>query len=133
MPWQVKVNPDVPVIETYYSGRLSPDELNDAVKETIVQARARNIRLLLGDCTALAGGHSVFDLYHLANDVCLNHKGITVKEAVVLPELPAQKENVMFWETACFNRGMHVRIFGDRKSALDWLLEPDKPECPDQH
>ncbi len=120
MPWQVKINPDMPVIETCYSGHLSPDELCAAAKETYCQARLLGTNLLLSDCTALAGGHSVFDLYQLAGDACI-HTGTAMKEAVVLPELPAQKENVIFWETTCRNRGLQVRIFEDRKSALDWL------------
>jgi hypothetical protein len=127
MPWQVKVNPDMPVIETYYIGQLNPDELNDAVKETIVQAYAHNIILFLGDCTALTGGHSVFDLYNLASHVSESSNGKSIKEAILLPELPTQKESVLFWETTCLNRGLQVRIFGDRKSALDWLLGKTDP------
>ena len=127
MPWQVKVNPDIPVIETYYIGDLNPDDLNAAVKDTLDLALTHEIRLFLGDCTALAGGHSVFDLYDLARRVSTTCGGKLIKEAIILPEIPAQKESAMFWETTCVNRGLQVRIFADRKSALDWLTAKDRP------
>ncbi|MFZ2449678.1 MAG: hypothetical protein WAW36_04065 [Methylovulum miyakonense] len=44
---------------------------------------------------------------------------LMLKEAILLPSLPAPIENVKFWETACYNRGLRVRIFDDRQNALD--------------
>ena len=122
MPWRASVNPDVPIIETYYSGVLTQSELSAAVHETIELCRTYGRTLLLGDCTALVGGHSVVDLYVLADFVMASGIGHTIKEAVLLPELPASAENVKFWETTCYNRGFSVRLFNDREGALKWLL-----------
>ena len=123
MPWQVQVRQDMPVIETWYSGVLSPAELNAAASETLDQARAHSRGLLLADCTTLAGGHSVFDLFDLAEAVRASDMGFVVREAVILPKLPAQAEVAEFWETTSRNKGLQVRLFADRKSAIGWLLQ----------
>jgi len=56
---------------------------------------------------------------------CHNKSGIgySVKEAVLLPGLPASAENVKFWEMTCSNRGLNVKIFIDRENAIKWLME----------
>jgi hypothetical protein len=122
MPWHAGVSPDHPIIETMYAGNLTPDELSDAVMETLSLIRAHDVMLLLADCTTLEGGHSISDLYGLADAVLKTGLAHRIKEAVLLPEIPDTEERVRFWETTCFNRGITVRIFDDRQKALDWLL-----------
>jgi hypothetical protein len=41
----------------------------------------------------------------------------------VLPVQPDVIEKVAFWETACINRGILVRIFADCQDALNWLIQ----------
>ena len=123
MPWHASVHPDLPIVETCFSGVLTPSELSDAAIETLTLAHTSDRILLLGDCSALVGGHSFGDLYSLANAVRLGDKDYSsLKEAVLLPTLPAAFNLVKFWETACSNLGIKVRSFSDRQSALDWLL-----------
>lgn len=124
MPWQVRVLEDHPVVETCYTGRLSADELAAAVRETLAAARAHNEVLVLGDCTGLEGGHSIFDLFATVDLVIASGLAGRMREAVLLPSLPESLETVHFWETACRNRGLCVRIFADRQEALHWLLHP---------
>lgn len=123
MPWRVIVCPDHPIVETSYSGLLTPSELTSAVHETLAAAEQEGVNRLLADCTTLEGGHSVVDLYTLAKEVA--ERGImwTIREAVLLPRRPDAGEKVRFWETTCINRGFTVRLFDDRQAALDWLLE----------
>lgn len=123
MPWCAKILADVPVIETFYSGILTPAELNAAAQETLVLARAHGTNLLLGNCTALEGGHSIVDLFRLAEDLAKSGVGRTLKEAVLPPVAPGEAvKHVQFWETICRNRGIRVRVFADRQAALDWLI-----------
>jgi hypothetical protein len=124
MPWKVTVHPELPVVETRYEGVLTQAELSDAIRETLAQGRVNNTALFLGDCTALAGGHSAVDLYFLADAVVASGVSHTLKEALLLPELPGSAENVRFWETTCYNRGFRVRIFQERAQALAWLMAP---------
>jgi hypothetical protein len=121
MPWNITVHPKTGIVETLYGGRLSPTELQAAVLATIEQGRKRGATLYLGNCTSLEGGHSVTDLYFLAD--LLQSLGLTSEfhEAILLPQLEAAAEDVQFWETTTRNRGCDVRVFRDREAALAWL------------
>jgi hypothetical protein len=125
MPWHVNINNDFPIIETCYSGFLTRIELSDAIQQTLKIAKDKGINLLLSDCSTLKGGHDVFDLYELVNVIMKMdlHHTLTLMEAIILPDYKESEELVKFWETTCSNRGITVRLFNDRQSALDWLLE----------
>ena len=49
--------------------------------------------------------------------------GVIEREAVLLPCEAAAKQELEFFETACRNRGLDVRVFGERDEALAWLTE----------
>lgn len=123
MPWQIKIHTDNKIIETSYSGVLAPKELQDAVFKTIQVGENFDHPRFLGDCFKLDGGHSLFDLYGLVEVLSKIPYVRTLKEAILLPELPDSSEKVRFWETACYNRGIRVRVFTRRDEAIDWLLE----------
>ena len=129
MPWSLDVieHNQRPVLETHYRDVMPPHELAEAVHATIEHARTMSDALLLGNCTRLRGGHSAFDLYSLADMLMATGLGRLMKEAILLPQLPDSVENVSFWETTCLNRGIHVRIFIDRREALDWLTDNVTP------
>lgn len=123
MPWNIQIPEDQPIVETVYEGILTPSELGEAAHQTIATAREHQRMKLLGDCSRLVGGHTVVDLFGLAE--LLEQSGLSpvLKEAIVLPAYSPADEAVRFWETTCLNRGMQVRIFPDRASALAWLLQ----------
>lgn len=123
MPWRTNVPPDLPIIETIYSGFLTPSELFAAVSETLALVRVHGKTLLLGDCTALEVGNSSLDLFQAADLFLSSGISRTLKEAILVPSLPIAVQSVQLWETMCLNRGLHVRLFQDRQTALDWLLE----------
>lgn len=122
MPWHASLLPDHPIVETRYSGELSATELGAAAGATLELAKTHGTNLFLADCTALVGGHSVFDLYFLADTIRANGFTKMLREAVLLPTLPAPTHNVEFWKTTAINRGFDVRLFSDRADALGWLL-----------
>jgi hypothetical protein len=123
MPWQIDLHAHHPIVETRYSGFMTPAELSAAVQETIQAAKNNERSLFLGDCTELEGGHSLFDLYGLVDMILASGLAHKVKEAIVLPTLPDAAERVEFWETACLNRGIKVKIFANRQDAIGWLLK----------
>ncbi|NTV91757.1 MAG: hypothetical protein HGA72_00315 [Chlorobiaceae bacterium] len=122
MPWRVIVNPHIPVIETCYSGVLTQAELSAAVEETISLAGKYRRNRFLADCTELDGGHSFTDLFFLADFVLNSDPDHLLKEAVITNNAPVASQNASFWETTCLNRGLKVRLFSDRQSAIDWLV-----------
>jgi hypothetical protein len=121
MPCSVSLNTDASHAEAVYFGTLTAADLEAAAREIMALMQGSNTMLLLADCTGVVGGHSVFDLYALAD--WLRTYAPRVREAVVLPTLDLAAENVRFWETTCRNRGLAVRIFNDRERALEWLYD----------
>ena len=121
MSWNVSYLPDADAILTVYSGAMTPAELVAAVGATIALGTQQGTRRFLADCTGLAGGHSIVDLYDLAK--LIESTGLTrdAREAIVLPQLAAPSEDVRFWETTCRNRGFDVRVFDRMDVAGDWL------------
>ena len=123
MPWETRIHLELPIIETRYSGLLTPEELTEAARETLALVRAHGRTLLLGDCTDLKGGHSIVDLYGLVDIIKASGSVTDLKEAVLVPSLPDPVDKVRFWETTCYNRGLYVRVFEDRQAAIDWLVK----------
>lgn len=123
MPWSIQIVPDMPVVETVYSGSIAAPDLKQAIQATLRLAEIHRIHLFFGDCSALAGGHSVFDLYDFSGDLSMFSLHTKLREAILIPVNQVIRKDVEFWETACLNRGFKVRLFEDRKVALDWLIE----------
>ena len=67
MAWKPNIHQEHPVAVTEYSGNITSGELGAAFDATLRHARdvvARGQTALLpADCTAMTGGHPVFDLF----------------------------------------------------------------------
>ena len=125
MPWHTHYHADTCIVETVYSGSLTPTEVERAVRGTLALGVEHSATRFLTDCAGLTGGHSITDLYGMLEILLSSGLPYTVREAVVLPPSsdPVAAENVSFWELACRNRGINVRVFLDRVSAFAWLSE----------
>ena len=121
MPWQALYDPANDLVDTTLSGHLTPPELVESVIASIELSKAHGTARFLFDVTQLTGGHSVFDLYALAEQ--LHDLGISrgAREALVVPTLSVTGFDAGFWETLCRNRGLEVCCFIDRPRALAWL------------
>jgi len=122
MPWHASAHPELPIVEINISGVLTPAELSDAIGATLALVSAHGRTRILADCSRLDGGHSFVDLFFAAGNVAATDVAPALKEAVIMPGLPPSAELARFWETACVNRGMLVRVFADREDGLAWLL-----------
>lgn len=125
MAWSVIKHLEPRFVEAEYSGALSSAELEAVVRATLDAAVEIDTCLVLSDCTLVSGGHSSADLYFLAQAVRTMPLSTRLREAVVMPLAPEAQRQVRFWETTASNRGLAVRIFQDRASALQWLLSSD--------
>ncbi len=121
MAWSVEFDAERGVVQTVYAGALSRSELLAAVDATLDSAREQQSRLLFADCSALADGHSLFDLYDAAVTVSVTPHALPLREAILMPDSAGASDRVTFWETAATNRGMQVKLFTDRDQALAWL------------
>lgn len=123
MPWHATFQAESALVEVTYTGNVSTTELQDAMRETIALGLRHQTQRVLADCTALQGGHSVVDLYFLADALKSVEEASGMKEALLLPQSPESAQAVAFWETICRNRGIRARIFQDRTAAIAWLRE----------
>ncbi len=122
MTWHAKYCPELGIVETCYEGRISKDELQAAARHTLQLGQQHETNWFLGDCTNLQGGHSIIDLYGLVELLAAHEVSPRFREAILLPGLQASVRDVEFWETACWNRGITVRLFDQREAALKWLI-----------
>ena len=112
------------VIESVYSGTVSPEELERAVVAAVEFARQSGTWRFYTDVTGLTGGHSVGDLFAVVG--LLERLGLprTLREAILVPPTTVAGLDIQFYEDACRNRGWNVRLFTERECALEWLHSP---------
>jgi hypothetical protein len=121
MPWQIKLAENNSYMAITYSGVITPQELEDALRAILKLGRESGTTRILADCTGMTGGHSVFDLYYLIDLYEKENVPHQMKEAILLPALPEKLDDVKFYETACLNKGYDVRLFEMADDARSWL------------
>jgi hypothetical protein len=112
---------DYGVVETIWSGQVSPGDIDEGVTATGILAAEKLSNRFLADLREQAPGGSALDIFSLAEFLCSLPPGTIEREAVLAPRTPAAAEEIRFFETACRNRGLDVRMFDDRDEALEWL------------
>jgi len=120
MPWNVQYHAELQIVEIRFIGQLTSQELHAALEQAIASSHHHDTYRCLADCSELQGGHSIVDLFNLA-DMLAALQLPRFREAVLMPQLAASRELISLWETACFNRGLQVRVFESRPVALEWL------------
>jgi len=123
MPFTLAFLADLGIVEGRYSGRIDAASLREAFDRMLAVGREHGAHRFLSDCTALHGGHTLFDLYELVDRLVEIRPGHRMREALLLPVIEPAARNVEFWQTACRNRGLDVRCFHRREDALDWLQQ----------
>ena len=121
MPWKIQLNADLGIVEILYVGDLSPADLRAAAAEGLRVATAAGTGRFLADCRHLGGGHTLADLYFLADLVSQMPMAHPLVEAVLLPDGPAARNRVQFWEDTGTTHGLTVLGFKDREAAVEWL------------
>ena len=69
----------------------------------------------------MPAGGSAFDVLALGEFMASLPPGIIEREAILLSADAAAAEEMEFFETACRNRGLDVRVFHARDEAVAWL------------
>jgi hypothetical protein len=123
VPVDVGFLDDVGVVEMLLAGVVAPTDLDEAVTRAGTLGAERLSNRYLIDARDISAGGSAFDVLALAEFLSSIPPGVIEREAVLLPREAAAKEQMEFFETACRNRGLDVRIFPDRDAALAWLTE----------
>lgn len=123
MPWTVTFIAEPGIVETTYAGRLTTEELRDAVTATLALASERRTNRYLGDCTGLEHSSSASDTYALTRFYETLPIDRLSKEAILLPASEDAERDMRFYETTTRNRGFNVRVFRTRQEAISWLVE----------
>lgn len=121
MAWTVQFDESLKIIRSTYSGNVTPRELQDAFIAALELAKTTGCSSFFANCLEIEYGHSSVDLYFLISQYAPNGLNHTMKEAVLLPRNQHAAKDILFYETACLNRGFNVRTFTDTDKAINWL------------
>lgn len=127
MTCTVELLDELGVAQMTLVGTVSGDELRSSAQALVTVLRRTGVRRVLADCRGLEGGHSVTDLYLLAEQLANDGMAFGVREAVLPPSSPDVSRHVDFWELTATNRGFTVRVCATRAEALAWLGEAPPP------
>ncbi len=113
--------PEYPIVEARYAGHVSKQDVDDAMAACAAVAIEHDTWNVLADCTDLVWTPTVTDLFELVKFLADMGVSDRFREAVVRPTDATAAASVGFWETAGVNRGLNIRTFHDRESAIAWL------------
>jgi hypothetical protein len=109
------------VVEMVLTGTTAPEELDAAMTRAGTLGAEMLTNRYLVDCREVVSAGSAFDILAVAELLASVPPGVIEREAVLLPKDSAAAEGFQFFETACRNRGLDVRVFHDRAEALAWV------------
>ncbi len=121
MPFSVRYLEEEGIVETVHSGAVTPAEQRKAWEETGSVAGEHGCRRFLIDLRAQGPAASPVDMVEAAALLAALPPGTIERQALLLPPRERGASDVEFFETACRNRGLNVRVFSDRDEALEWL------------
>ena len=106
MPFNVRYVEEAGVVEMVLRGAVTPEDVDAAMTEAGTVGAENLSNRFLVDSREMPAGGSAFDVLALAE---------------LLSDDAAAADQMEFFETACRNRGLDVRVFRDRDEALGWL------------
>ena len=124
MPWGYTRNPQLPIVEVEFSGDVTAHDLQEATSTLIALEKEEGVNRFLIDPTKMVFAASMTDVYNLPEKQYVEEQADrSGRVAVILPTSPEEREAVQFYETACRNRGWHVKAFADTPEAVEWLTQ----------
>lgn len=117
----VRFDEDAGVVEMVLTRTTTPEELDAAMTRAGTLGAEMLTNRYLVDCREVASAGTAFDILAVAELLASVPPGVIEREAVLLPRDAAAAKDFEFFETACRNRGLDVRVFHDRDEALAWV------------
>ena len=121
MAFSIAYVEEVGVVEMVFRGTVTPADVDAAMTEAGTVGAENLSNRFLVDSREMPAGGSAFDVLALAELLAALPPGVIDREAVLLSDDAAAADQMEFFETACRNRGLDVRVFQDRDEALGWL------------
>lgn len=131
MSFNLTYDPKHGIILCAYAGHVTADGFREGTEKILSLAKKHKTNLLLIDDSKLASAVSIMEIYEMPrfyDEVEGNRKS---RIALILPPSGQIREDVLFYETVCQNRGWNVKAFDTHSEAIDWLLPKPAPNMPD--
>ena len=124
MPYTVRHDRVLDIIEVIYISTMSKEDLLGATKEALALHRQTGTLRFLSDVSGAVSKASFLDLLQLAEtQYDIEQLDRRCSHAIIPSQGKTGKNASQFFETASLNRGWNTKVFSDRKSAIDWLLK----------
>ncbi|GJQ63075.1 MAG: hypothetical protein SCALA702_21280 [Melioribacteraceae bacterium] len=120
MSWEIILHDKEKIIEIIYEGNVNEFQLKEALEAGKAYILPDQSIKILADCSGLQSGASISELSLFIGEL-EKLRLPNFREAIILPQLNETKERVEYYEMACLNRGILVKIFKDRENAIRWL------------
>jgi hypothetical protein len=123
MPYTVKHNPSLGIIELTFSGLTTSGDLRESTSQCISLGKETGTTNFLVDASGMELAASISDLYNLPAQQYEDEKADRdSRVGVILPRSREAREAVEFYKLACKNRGWFVEVFSECETAVDWLV-----------
>lgn len=126
MPYEVRCNGNLGIIEATVRAVLSSNEIRSCTDELIDLSTRHGVGAFLIDAFKLTQVSSTMDVYEIPGRYQEGGLSRSSRFALVLPELRAANEIVTFYDDVCNNRGWSIEPFATRDEAIAWLTN-DRP------
>lgn len=125
MAWSVTFNRSNGIVDLVYTGEIFGNDLREAATKRIAiqeQTGAQSVFVDASKVTIMSAG--TLDIFSLPESF-YEEKGMSrkAKIAILLPASEKAREDFLFFETACVNRGWIVNSFDSHQNAISWLAE----------
>ena len=121
MPYDLKYNGNLRIIELVHTGILSGKDLQKCTEEGIALQMEHGVYAILIDTIDLESVANIADLYYLPRQYDEGKASRSTRIALVTPRDPAAQGFTQFYDNVCNNRGWRVQPFDTRDEAVEWL------------
>ena len=111
MPYAIKYNPLLGIIEVIFNEVTTGTDLTEATTKCISLGKETGTRRFLVDAAGVDLAPSLFDVYDLPAQYEDEKADRQSDVAVILPRSTEARKAAEFYETMCLNRGWLVKVF----------------------
>ena len=122
MTWTVTHNSKLQIIEVVYTGITSGEDLQESTSKAIAMTKEFGISEVLVEITDITLDVTTMDIFKLpAHQYRTEQLDYRTHVALILPCREKERQDALFYETVCLNRGWLVRTFETRDESIAWL------------
>ena len=127
MNLSIDIREDLGYLLCTITGKWVTDELKNFIDTISAESREQGHTRILADMSLVSGPPPEMDRYNLGIYVASALCG--VKAAIIYRKVLADN----FFEDTAVNRGAWIKVFPDKETALQWLMEdpPNKADAGD--